>query len=384
MLRLIDWFKYFLDKKTNKIPLDAVIGELATEVYVKELAVQACVNLLAGTLAKCEWKTFEKGKEVRKDNYYLLNVEPNQNKSATKFWRDVVAKLVYENEALIIQHNLQFYNVDSFTLDEKVFRENIYKDIVMGDLQLNRVYTEAEVFHLEFHNDKIADVINGLYSSYSKLIAASQAHYKKNNARKGKLVVPTNYPQTDDAQKDLTELLNVRFRRFFQAEGDAVVPLTDGLSYEELVSNIGTKGGIEGRDIRAFIDDVFDFTAMAFQIPPSLLKGSVADTDKSITTFITFPINSLAKEITDEINRKMYGKKAYLEKTYCKLDTTKIKAVEIKDIANALDVLVRIGAYSIDDCLLELGMEPLNTEWSQQRFMTKNYTPVETAIEGGG
>jgi len=52
--------------------------------------------------------------------------------------------------------------------------------------------------------------------------------------------------------------------------------------------------------------------------------------------------NPLAELLTDEINRKMYGKRAYLERTYMMLDTSHIRAVDIKDIANALDVLIQV------------------------------------------
>lgn len=383
-MKLIDWLNALFGSKKPTQNEAIFIGELATEIFFKELALQAGVNLIANTISKAEFLTFEKGEQVRKENYYLLNVEPNQNKSASKFWRDVAAKLVYENECLIIQHNVKFYTVDSFAVDEYAFLENRYKDIVIGDLQMNRTFSESEVFHFELHDQRIKTVIDGLYSSYAKLISASQGNYKRNNSMRGTLEVPTNYPQTEQAQDDLKELLSKRFKDFFNAEGSAIVPLSNGLKFNELASNIGVKSGADGREVKNFIDDVFDFVAIALQIPPQLLKGNLADTDKAVNNFLTFCINPWAKLIDTEINRKLYGKKAYLERTYCKLDTTRIKAVDVKDIANALDVLTRIGAYCVDDSLTALGMEPLNTEWSKARWMTKNYEPIEKAAKGGG
>ena len=380
-----DWFLALFDRsKTSIVDLKAYVAELATEIHFKNLAIQACVNLISNTVSRGEFLTYEKGKEARKDNYYLLNVEPNQNKSASKFWREVISKLVYENECLVIQYDMKFYVADSYTVNRYAFKENVYKDVVIEDFQLNRTFLESEVFHFELHNEKIKDVIDGLYTSYSKLIAASQAHYKRNNARRGKLNIPTGYPQTEDARKNLEDLLGRRFKRFFEAEGGAVIPLTNDMTYDELSSNIGVKGGVEGRDIRAFIDDIFDFVAIAFQVPPQLLRGAVADTDKAVNNFLTFCVNPLAELLGDEINRKLYGKRAFLERTYCKLDTTRIKAVDIKDIAGALDILVRIGAYCVDDCLRMLGLETLNTEWSQARWMTKNYERIEQRLKGGG
>lgn len=375
----LSWF----DRDGN-LDLSAHVAVLATEVYFKNLAIQACVNLIANTVARSEFKTYERGVETRKDNYYLFNVEPNPNKSASKFWRDVVHHLVHDNECLVIMQGEHLYLADSYNVVSGTFVENLYTDIRIGDLNLTTKHRESEVLHFELHNERIKDVVDGLYTSYGKLIAAAQKHYKRNASRKGSLTIPTNYPQTEKAQTELRELLEKRFKTFFEAESDAVIPLTNGITYSEIEHGAATtKGSVEGRDIRAFIDDVFDFTAMAFQVPPQLLKGNVADTEKAVNNFLTFCINPLAELLTDEINRKMYGKKAYLERTYMKLDTSHIRAVDIKDVANALDVLLRIGAYTIDDCLQHLGMEPLNTEWSTQRWMTKNYAPIETAAEGG-
>ena len=368
----------------GRLELSTSVAALTTEVYFKELAVRSCINLIANTVAQGEFKTYDKGKEIRGENYYLFNVEPNPNKSASKFWRDVVHHLVYDNECLVLMQGDHLYVADSYTTVPGTFVENLYTDIRIGDLDLTTKHRESEVLHFELHNERIKDVVDGLYTSYGKLIAAAQKHYKRNASRKGSLTIPTNYPQTEKAQTELRELLEKRFKTFFEAESDAVIPLTNGITYKEIESGAAaTKGSMEGRDIRAFIDDVFDMVAMAFQVPPQLLKGNVADTEKAVNNFLTFCINPLAELLTDEINRKMYGKKAYLERTYMKLDTSHIRAVDIKDVANALDVLLRIGAYTIDDCLQHLGMEPLNTEWSTQRWMTKNYAPIETAAEGG-
>lgn len=383
-MALWSWFLGLFNKDTGTLKLDVPVGEVAGEVFYKELAIQACINLIANTISRGEFLTYEKGKEVRKTNYYLFNVEPNQNKSSSKFWRDVIHKLVYDNECLVIQQDGMFYVADSFDVVRFAFKENIYKNIVIEEYGLRDVFRESQVFHFELHDEKIKTIVDGLYNSYSKLLQASSSNYKKNNSRRGTLEIPTNYTQTEKGQKDIEDLLRNRFKRFFDAEGGAVLPLTSGMKYNELPSNIGVKGGSDGREIRNFVDDIFDFVAIAFQVPPQLLKGNVADTEKAFNNFLTFCINPIAELLTDEINRKLYGKEKFLERTYVKLDTSRIKAVDIKDVANALDVLVRIGAYSVDDCLKTLGIEPLNTEWSQARWMTKNYERIEQRSEGVG
>lgn len=112
------------------------------------------------------------------------------------------------------------------------------------------------------------------------------------------------------------------------------------------------------------------------------MRGDVADLDDLVRQFITFCINPLAEIITDEINRKVYGKQKFLERTYCKLDTTRIRAVDIKDIASSLDILLRSGAYTINDSLRVLGKEPIDSEIGDQRFLTKNYARIEDVVAG--
>lgn len=378
------WFLSLFDKKTNTLKLNAAIGEMAGEVFFKELAIQACINLIANVLSKAEFQTFEKGKEVRRDNYYLFNVEPNPNKSASKFWRDVVSQLVYNNECLVIQQGQHFYVADSFNVQRFAFQPYIYRDIIVDGFQMSASYEEGNVFHFELHNQKIREVVEGLYLSYAKLIAAAQNNYKRNNSPRGKLKVPTRYDQTEEGQKELEDLFENKFKRFFAAENGAVLPLTEDLDYTELASNIGVKGGADNKEIRAFIDDIFDFVAIAFNIPPLLIKGGVADTERAMDNLLTFCINPLAETLQDEVNRKYFGKRDYLARTYIRINTSMIRAHDLKSIASALETLLRIGAYTVDDCLRALGMEPLETEWSQTRFITKNYHSIKDAISGGG
>lgn len=378
-----EWFLGLFNKK-GTLNLSEHVGRLTAEIFYKELAINAAINLIANTISNAEFLTFEKGKEVRKDNYYLFNVEPNQNKSASKFWRDVVYKLIYDNECLVIQNNNMFYVADSFDVTKFAFKDNIYSNVIIEDYQLNKVFKEDDVLHFELHNEKMKTIIDSLYSSYGKLISASTKYSLRKKAKRGTLEIPSSYPQTEEAQADLEDLLSNRFKRYFEAEGGAVLPLTDGLKFTESEERVSNNPSQEGRDIRAFIDDIFDFVAIALNIPPQLLRGEVADTKNIYNDFITGCIKPLAKLLTDEINRKYYGKKSYLEKTYVKLDTTRIKHVDISDVANALDVLFRIGANTINDNLRLLGREEIDEEWANVRFVTKNYDVIDNFLHDGG
>lgn len=79
----------------------------------------------------------------------------------------------------------------------------------------------------------------------------------------------------------------------------------------------------------------------------------------------------------------MYKKDNYTSRTYVKCDTSNIKVVDLKDIANSLDILTRIGAHSVNDSLRALGRETIDEDWANARWMTKNYARIESMPKGG-
>ncbi len=376
----------FLDRlfgSNDEITLKTCSVDTANNIYYKTLITEASVNLIAKTISRAEFQTFEKGKETKKLNYYMLNVEANKNKSASLFWRETIEKLLKEGEALILLQDNQMFLADSFVRNEFAFRENIYTELSIGDYPLDDIWRESQVLYLKDDNSTIRNAINGIYNDYVKLIDSSIKGYQNSKARKGKLKIPTNLPKTLQEEGKLQEHIQATMKDFMDPSKDAVYPETNGFEYEEIDKAKGSKSNDSGRETKNFIDDMFDFIAVAFGIPPSLLKGDTVDTKDAVNNFITFCINPLARLITDEINRKMYGYKLFKERTYAKLDTSNIKAVDLRDIANSIDLLNRNGALTIDDILRILGKEPLGGDIGNMRFITKNLEALDKVLEEG-
>lgn len=381
-----DFFRSFLTK-----PVQIKSGEfiyedcpVSSQFYIKLLAVNSAINLIKNTLIQAEFQTFEKGESVRKGNYYLFNIEPNTNYSASRFWGKVVDRLVWENEALVLQREADgnLYAADKFSWDQYAFKKNVYFDVTVDDKDLAKTWSEQEVFHFVLHSNRMRNVIDGLYSDYGKLLEHSKGTYKRSNARRGTLVIPTDYPQDEVSQEKLRGLLNNNFKTFFEAETGAVLPLSNGLTYTDLTNNT-YKNGSDSRDIRALVDDIFDYVAVAFQIPPQMLKGSTADVGGLWDSYMTFCINPLAEILEDEINRKMYGREDYLQRTYLKINTSRVKHESIKELANAIDILTRNGVNTLDDNLMLAGREPIGGEKGKMRMYTKNLDSLENVLKGG-
>lgn len=381
-MALIDFLNKLFGSK-DEITLKTCSVDTTNSIYYKTLITEASVKLIAKTVSRAEFQTFEKGKETKKLNYYMLNVEANKNKSASLFWRETIEKLLKEGEALIILQDNQMFLVDSFVRNEFAFRENVYTELSIGDYPLDDIRKESQVLYLKDDNSTIRNAIDGIYNDYVKLIDASIKGYQNSKARKGKLKVPTNLPKTLQEEGALQKHIQTTMTDFMDPSKDAVYPETNDFEYEEIDKAKGSKSNDSGRETKNFIDDMFDFIAIAFGIPPSLLKGDTVDTKDAVNNFLTFCINPIAKLITDEINRKMYGYELYSERTYARLDTSNIKAVDFRDIANSIDLLTRNGALTIDDIMRILGKEPLGGEIGGMRFITKNYEVLDKVLEGG-
>lgn len=384
-MRLLNWISsYFGDKETLK--LNEVYFELALEFYFKKLAVESCVDLIANTLSRCEFQTFNKGKEIRGENYYLFNVSPNQNQNASEFIHSMVNHLIMENECLVIMQNNQLYIADSFDVEESVLFENRYTNVTVGDLTFEKVFTESSVIHLKLNDRNIMQVIDALYNSYGKLLTSAMNIYKRSNAKRFALKGNFLRSQTDNTQEAINQLFNNQMKDWLEADNaGSIFQLQEGYTLEDMSGNgKGGQASTTSRDIRALVDDIFDFVSVAFHVPRGLLKGDLADVEKQTDNFLMFCICPIAELISDEFNRKMYTKEEYLGRTYIKVDTSRIKVVDVVNLATAMDKLFAIGANTINDNLKMLGREPIEHEKADERFVTKNYQSLENIDSEGG
>lgn len=355
--------------------------DLVVEYHIKRLAVESCVNLIANTLVRCPIRTFEKGKEIIGNNHYLFNVQPNQNQNASQFFHEFVSKLVHENECLVIMQNEQLYIADDFDRKEYAFFENTYSKIVVNGYQLNKSFQESEVLYFKLNNNKIKNVIDDLYETYGKLITSAMNYYKRSNAMRVKIKMEGVFSQNTKEQEQREEMFNAQLKKFLEAENAAALPLQDGITLEEL-ENLSNSGRTS-RDIRALIDDTFDFVSMGFLIPKGLIKGDLADVEGQTDNFIMFCISPIAELIQDEGNRKVYKKDGFLQRNYMKVDTSMIKYVDIVKLATAVDKLFSSGTRSINENRMMIGDEPIDADWANEHHITKNYQSVKEYLKGG-
>ena len=83
-------FFSFLKPKNGKTSYQKVdpcdeLMEAARDYQVREVCFHICVNMIANAIARCEVRTFLEWQEVRGQEYYLWNIEPNTNPNSASF-----------------------------------------------------------------------------------------------------------------------------------------------------------------------------------------------------------------------------------------------------------------------------------------------------------
>lgn len=380
---LITWVRDFLSGGivTSKQVTEEEFYNAVAETCYRELAFHTAVNMIANSISKCEFKTFKANKEVKEKEYYYWNVEPNKNQNSSQFLHKLISQLYKYNECLVIIEGDQFLVADSFTVKEYALMENLYSNVQVGDWSFSKTYNGKEVFYFKLSEQDMKKVVNAIYESYGKLITYGMKSYQKSRGSKGILNYEAIKKGDEEARKNFDDLMNVRFKKFFESE-NSVLPLPKGYEFSDIGSKTYSNEGT--RDIRAMMDDINDFTARAFGIPPALIRGDIAGISDAMQSYLTFCIDPLIDMLQEEINRKRNGYVAFTQGTYLKIDARNIKHMDILESAPSIDKLIASGVYSINQMLDMLGELQINEPWANQHFITKNYSTVEdllTALE---
>lgn len=358
----------------TEVTIEELIG-IGGEIYIRELAFWACVNVIANAIAKCEFKTFVNGEEIKGAEYYLWNYEPNKNQNSSEFIKKWIYKLYRENEVLIIENNGQLLIADSFSVKEYALYENLFTGVRVGDCTFNKAFRQSEVLHYKLAEKSMQKIIAGIYNSYKKLIEYGMKSYKKSRGNRGILEVDTMAYSRD--KEKYNTLIERDFKKFFESE-NGIMPLFDGYKYTDLGQKAYNNDST--RDIRAMVDDVTDFTARGFGMPAALVNGTAGTAD-ALEQLLTFVIDPLTEMFEEEIVRKRYGKRALEKGTYLTIYTNCIKHIDLLSVSTAIDKLISSGVFCVNDILKMCNEKTIEEEWADKHFITKNYSSIEELLK---
>ncbi len=375
---LIHWLKDKLTGEFKQVSAE-VFWNIAAECCFKDLAFWSAVNLIAKAISKCEIKTKIAGENQKGAEYYLWNVEPNKNQNSSVFFAKLIGTLCLKNEALVVESDDgQLLIADSYQHKEYALYGDTFSDVTIGDYAFHRTFRQADVLFFQMHCVDMRKVVNSINESYGKLIATAEKYFARSRGSKGTLTVPAAMTGTDAESNAISNYLNNYVKKFLDSDNGAL-PVFNGYTYTPIEDKMYKNE--TSRDLRAMIDDIYDFTARAFSIPPVLLRGDTAGIKDVLGSFLTFCIDPLTDMLREEIVRKRIGREGALHGYDLTIDTRTIQHVDILQAAEPVDKLIASGAYSINDIRDLLGDERIDEPWADEHYITKNYTTFDETLK---
>ncbi|MEC0271912.1 phage portal protein [Peribacillus castrilensis] len=345
--------------------------EATKKVYLKEIALETCINFIARTISQTEFRYMREHERIRNELDYAFNVRPNTDMTASDFWQTVIANLISDNEVLIIPYQDQLLIADSFIRNEYALFPDTFQSVTVKNFMFNRkVWNMDEVIYLTYNNKRLTSFMDGLINDYAELFGSLIESSKRSFQIRGAIKFDTSH-DLNDTEK--TQSLIDKITGAVRDKVTAIFPLFKGISYEEF-SN-GSVKGPSHEDInkvkRALIDDV----ANILGIPINLLHGDVADLDSGLKAYIKLCINPLVKKITDELNAKTITRQEYQDGEHIKAIGVKVK--DIFELAAAFDKLIASGTFTRNELREEAGFNRSDNPKLDEFILTKNYESID-------
>lgn len=361
-------------KRNEKIPITDFGIVFPTDKYntaYKRLAIESVIGYIARIIIQSEFRHLSKG-EYKKDNiYYQLNVKPNRNHSASQFWYEVVYKLIYDGECLIVtSRDGELLVADDFLRDELAVREDKFKKVFVENLELEGVFKRSEVIYLEYGNEKLRSIVHGLFEDYGALIGQMfKAQMMKGQVR-ATVDVDGSFLKTEEGLTSLQNFIDKVYKAF-DGKAFGVAPQQKGMEYQEH-SKQGSVGQ-SAEEIDKVNDAFMDQICHAVGLPPNILKGDMADIEGSTRNAMKFCIDPIIKMISDELNMQLLSKREYLNDG-ARIEVRRISYRDMFDVAVAVDKLRSSSVVNGHELRDELGLEYSDDEIHDKYILTKNYT----------
>lgn len=377
----------FLDLKVRQefvgtMPSEAVC-ESAASVYFKSAALETALSYISGAIVKSEVKTYAKNAEEKGTLYRLLNCSPNPNQNASEFWTKLVYTLMLDGECLVVKIRDGLYVADSFSVDKKWLLKNVYQGVSVEGEQLARKFRADKVIHLSSGNTQLSALIKGLWLEYGDLIHYAVDGFKRGSGSKYKLTIDAaqagtrKYAEQDEADRqDPTGTLAT-----FMSKANSTYIQHRGVDLQQL----GTSG-CESGAVTAMRKEIFETVATICHIPPPLIFGTMTNIRDLNQAFLTYAVDPIAKQISDEFSVKCYTEDEWASGSYVQVDTSRISHVDIFEKSSNISQLIGAG-FSLDEIRAATGWPRINTPESQEHLITRNYAPIDDLlreISGGG
>ena len=352
--------------------------EADERVYLKQSAIETCVNLMGRTISTADFRFVKDKKRVSHDFDYLLNVRPNANQSAAGFWKDFIYTLLVENEVLVIlSDDNELLIADSFDRIEYALYEDKFQHVTVKNYTFKRTFDMDQVIYLTYNNKKLNRFLDGMFKDYSELFSRMIETKMYENQIRALAEIDTTQRLDKENQNRLNRFIQRLYQNFRQS-AFAIAPKIKGFNYEEI-----TKGQSNGsqsvEELEKLKKDVTKQVANILGIPSALVLGELSEYETAMKAYIRLTAKPLVEQINDELTAKLIEKRDYENGLRLKVFGVNEKSpLEMAQDADKLRGSAVANGHEIRDMIgLEHSDDPIHDKF----FITKNYT---TSDEGGG
>ncbi|NYS33466.1 phage portal protein [Streptococcus danieliae] len=361
------WLSYFKSRR-NELDVNVEFEDLSKiydTLYLKSMAIDKSAEFLARSFASTEFRYLKDGKSTLNGWTRILNRSPNRNQSATSFWQKVIYKLITENEVLIVlSDDNQLLVADSYIHKKYALYGDTFNSVVVQNYQFKKTFKAEDVLFVEYNNNKLSWYLDTLFSDYQRLYVRILEALERTNQVRSVLKTKANGSIDDEMVKKWKGYADNLFKAF-SSKSIAIVPMMNGLEYEELTNKVGATN-LSVDELKHLKRQFEDDIAELIGIPSTLLHSDVADLESSQKAFNDYCLNPLIQKVEDELNAKIIKNN---EKSEIKL--IGLSKANLFDLATNIDKLLSSGAFNRNEIRKELNYEPIPD--GDEFYITKNY-----------
>ena len=385
-------FEWLFKSKTGDV--SNVLEIIATDLTKVQLAVMAqekAAGMIAKAIAKSEIVLTQGEKRRKDEEYYRLNIRPNDNETGTDFWFHVARELVATGDCVVVRMpNGKYYRANSYQMDDYVLFGKTYSNITITDgyneVALRYGVSSDDIMHFRYGTDKLRVFTKNVLDCLNDALNAVQSLETIANTPLLKYKVDANLQfrrRTADGKEVRVTLDNVLEEFKSKIDGKKLAILTEqtGTSLEFM----DVKKQVTAAEVASLADIVNKECAAAYDIPLGVFNGQITEKSDATNEFITYAVSPVAEVINDTLDAKLVGQADYIKGERAFVWLAHFKHIDVIDAANSLDKLRAIG-FTLDEIFEMVGYPALNTEFSTTRALTKNYATegMEESIEPTG
>lgn len=368
----------FQDRNKEIQSLAEIIAVDMEKLNLSKLAIEKAIMMIAKAIAKSDILIQTESKEKHKKEY-RLNVQPNDNECGTVFWTEVVKQLLTEQEALIIPLSGKYYRATSWSHTNEVMLKRVYKDVMLScggeNLTILSTFQSDEVIHLRYDNARIRLYLQNVVGQFDKTMDSINAMMQLSSQPRFKLKLGTNALSFREKQADGTDKVMtkdqyvLKIKKLLTSDALEVLTEQENASVEQLQINTTVKA----EELAKMALQINNEVANAFDIPEAVFNGNITEKSDATNEFITYAVSPVAEVINDTLTAYVVGEDDYCSKNEkVMVWLARFKHVDVVDSAVNLDKLRGIG-FHLDEIRGMVGYPLLNTEFSTERALTKNY-----------